>query len=113
MALGALPLGNRAMGHVKDNTSRIGAMGAVTGNAVLIRHRVIHVRSFESEFSNLVTPNTEGRRFSFQQEIPIDRRMWIMTVEAAFSLVQGSVLESNLAELSSHILMAVKAKFAA
>ena len=113
MALGALPLGNRAMGHVKDNTSAIGAMGAVTGDAVLIRHRIIHVGPFESEFVNLMALSTEGRRFFYQQEIRFGRRMWIMAVEATFSLVQGSVPESNLTELSVHILMAVKTKFAA
>ena len=113
MALGAFPLGNRAMGHVKDNTSAIGAMGVVAGDAVLFRHGVIHVGSFESEFVNLMALSTEGRRFFFQQEIRFGRRMWIMAVEATFSLVQGSVPESNLTELSVHILMAVKTKFAA
>ena len=113
MALGALPLGNRAMGHVKDNTSAIGAMGVVAGDAVLIRHRIIHVGPFESEFVNLMALSTEGRRFFFQQEIPFGRRMWIMAVEATFSLVQGSVFESNLAEIGAHILVAVKTKFAA
>ena len=113
MALGALPLGNRAMGHVKDNTSSIGAMGAVTGDAVLIRHRIIHVGALESEFFNLMALGTEGRRFLYQQEIRFGRRMGIMAVEATFSLVQGSVPKSNLAELGTHILVAVKTKFAA
>ena len=39
--------------------------------------------------------------------------MWIMAVEATFTLVQGSVPESNLAEFSAHILVAVKTKFTA
>ena len=39
--------------------------------------------------------------------------MGIMAVEATFTLVQGSVPEANLAELSAHILMAIKAKFTA
>jgi hypothetical protein len=113
VALRTLLLGNRGMGHVKDDASAIGAMGVVAGNAVLIRHRIIHVGPFESEFFSLMALNTKGRRFSFQQEIRFGRCMGIMAVEATFSLVQGSVLESNLAELNAHILVAVKAKFTA
>lgn len=108
VALRTLPLGNRGMGHVKDDASAIGAMGVVAGNAVLIRHRIIHVGPFESEFFSLMALNTEGRRFSFQEEIRFGRRMGIMAVEATFSLVQGPVPESNLAELNAHILVAVK-----
>ena len=36
-----------------------------------------------------------------------------MTVEATLTLFQGPVPEANLAELSAHILVAVKTKFAA
>jgi hypothetical protein len=36
-----------------------------------------------------------------------------MAVEATFTLVYGFVLESNLAELSAHIFMAIKAEFIA
>jgi hypothetical protein len=113
VALSTLSLGNRSMGHVKDDTPGIGAMRVVAGNAVLIRHRVIHVRPFESEFFNLMTLGTEGRRFPLQQETRSGRGMRIMTVEATFTLVQGSVLESNLAELSAHSLVAVKTEFTA
>ena len=66
VALGTLPLGNRRMGHVKDDTPVTRAMGVVAGNAVLICHRVIHVRSLESEFVKLMALGTEGRRFPFQ-----------------------------------------------
>ena len=113
MAFRALPLGNGGMGYVKDDTSVIGAVRVVAGNAVLIRYRVIHVRSFERKFFNLMTLCTEGRRISFQQKIGFGRCMRIMAVEAPFTFVKGSVPESNLAELSAHTLVAVETKFTA
>jgi hypothetical protein len=69
VALRALPLGNGGMGHVEDDTSVIGAMRVVAGNAVLIRYGIIHVRFFESEFLNLMALCTERGRFPFQQKI--------------------------------------------
>ena len=39
--------------------------------------------------------------------------MWIMAVEATLPLIHGSVPESNLAQLSAHILVAVKTEFTA
>ena len=113
MAFRTLPLGNGGMGHVKDDTSVVGAMRVVAGNAVLIPDRVIHVRSFESEFLNLMTLFTERRSISFQQEIEIGRRMGDMAVETTFTLVQRSVPESNLTELCAHILVAVETKVTA
>ena len=62
VALRAFPLGNRRMGHVKDHTPAIGAMGVVAGTAVLVRHRIIHVCPFEGEFFKLMALATEGRR---------------------------------------------------
>jgi hypothetical protein len=87
VTLRTLSFANGGVGHVKDDTSTIGAMRVVAGNAVLIRYRVIHVRSFEREFFNLMTLFTEGGRIPFQQEIGFGRRMWIMAIKAAFPLV--------------------------
>ena len=82
-------------------------MGVVARSAIGVCHRIIHVLFCKRYFISLVTLQTEGRRFPFQQEIGIGRRMRIMAIEATFTLVYGFVPESNLAELSAHIFMAI------
>jgi hypothetical protein len=113
VALGALSLDNRSVGNIKDDSPIVRSMGIVAGSAVGGFHRVIHVFFCKRWFVGLVTLQTKGRRIPFQQRIGFGRRMRIMAVEATFTLVYGFVLESNLAELSAHIFMAIKTEFIA
>jgi hypothetical protein len=107
VALGTLSLGNGSVGNIKDDSSIVRSMRVMAGSTVGGCHRVIHVFFCKRWFVGLVTLQTEGRRFPFQQEIGIGRRMRIMAIEATFTLVYGFVPESNLAELSAHIFMAI------
>ena len=54
---------NVSVSHIEYHASLIGTVWIVAFSAIATRHRVIHVRSFESEFFNLMALDAEGRRF--------------------------------------------------
>jgi hypothetical protein len=113
VALGTLSLGNGSVGNIKDDSSIVRSMRVMAGSTVGGCHRVIHVFFCKRWFVGLVTLQTEGRRFPFQQEIGIGRRMRIMAIEATFAFFKRFVLEFNISDISAHIFMAIQTEFIA
>jgi hypothetical protein len=110
MALVTDFVGNRWMHIVKQDSSPIRAMGIMTGSAIRLSHRIIHVLLYEAGLICLMTAGAENHRIVFQEVVCFARAMWFMTVDA--SPLHRRMPEFYFRNGTRHTLMTAEAEFA-
>ena len=97
------------MGIIKKDSCLVGAMSVMTGAAVCLPYRIIHVLLGKGRPVSLMTAHAESHQIIFEKMFSFSRGMRIVAIDTSF--LHRVMLELYFGHSIANILVAIKAEF--